>query len=117
MKNPRLDRSRPFGTIHPAHHGAFYEQDGVLFDVEENAIGTGATGAAKVAPSVSEAKENPKPAGPVDLAAWAKGEKYPFFAVKKATGEQFPDADTSNAKTIVAALIAAGIVTEDEATR
>ena len=29
-----LDRSRPFGTVHPPYEGAHFEQDGYHFDVE-----------------------------------------------------------------------------------
>lgn len=41
-----LDRSRPFGTIHPIHQGAAFVQDGVYFDAQGRQCG--ATPAAPV---------------------------------------------------------------------
>jgi hypothetical protein len=36
----RLDRSRAYGIILPSGGAAAYEQDGVLFDVHDNEVGS-----------------------------------------------------------------------------
>jgi hypothetical protein len=119
MTEPRLDKSRDFGTIYPPlDDGARFEQDGSLFGHDGRFISgpARASGAAKSAPKPAVPAAEPDEA--VNLVAWAKGEKnYPFFKVKKATKQAFPDADVSNAKTILAALIAGFIVGEDEVKR
>lgn len=30
----KLDKTRPYGTIHPPHNGAYFDQDGILFDAQ-----------------------------------------------------------------------------------
>lgn len=30
----KLDKTRPYGTIHPPHNGAHFDQDGILFDAQ-----------------------------------------------------------------------------------
>jgi hypothetical protein len=104
----RLNESKPYGTIHPPVDGAFYEQDGKLFGADMLELGkAGATkGAAKSAPSSSEAKKDSQVTD-VDLDAWAKGEvNAPWFAVKKAAHAKHPGIDTSSAAALKAALAA-----------
>ena len=106
----RLNESRPYGTIHPPLDGAFYEQDGKLFD--QNMIQMGSAGAAKGAAQAapSSSKANSTQSEEVDLDAWVRGEiKPPFFAVKRAALAQFPEIDTTNAGTIKAYLVANGM--------
>ena len=113
----RLNEDKPFGTIHPPTDGAYFEQDGKLFGHDKLQLGKAGAdkGAAQSAPSsTSEAKTETEFA-PVDLAAWLRGEiKPPFYKVKEAAREQFPDIDTTNAGTIKARLVAEGIGTEAE---
>ena len=106
----RLNEDRPFGTIHPPMEGAHYEQDGKLFGHDKVLMSKAgaAKGAAKSAPSSSEANNTPQPEE-LDLAAWMRGEiKPPFFAVKKAVLAKYPDIDTTNTATIKAALAELG---------
>lgn len=109
----RLNENRPFGTIHPPMNGAYYEQDGELFDHEKVAMrktAGAAKGAAKSAPSSSEANRNTSQASDLDLDAWVRGEvKAGWFAVKKAALAKFPDIDTTNAATVKARLVAEGV--------
>lgn len=102
----RLNESRPYGSIHPPLGGAFYEQDGKLFGHDMVLLSKAGAdkGAAKSAPSTSQAKtNNTTQAADLDLDAWAKGEiKAPFFAVKKAALAKYPDIDTTNSETIKA---------------
>jgi hypothetical protein len=120
MAEPRLDKSRDYGTIYPPlEDGSRFEQDGCLFGHDGRFIKgpARASGAAKSAPKPVVPPPEPDPNEAVDLVAWAKGRNYPFFKVKEAMKLAFPDADVSNAKAIVAALIAGSIVGEDEVTR
>ena len=65
----KLDRSRPFGTIHPHHNGAAFEQDGVFFDVYERAINPPKAKARKADPKPEgEAAETNPPAGETNAA-------------------------------------------------
>jgi hypothetical protein len=102
----RLNENRPYGSIHPPLDGAFYEQDGQLFDQNKVALNTAGAvkGAAKSAPSSSEAKKVSQ-TSEIDLDAWAKGEvNAPWFAVKKAALAKHPGIDTANADALKAAL-------------
>lgn len=152
MTNPRFDKNRSFGSIHPPVDGAMFEQDGCYFSgageflrrvgqepaarVQEEA---GAPAPVPPAPEVDPKLEaEPVMVAPVaktetetnkivaaalsaagvDLAAWARGEaNYPFFSVKKQAAGEYPDLDVSNTKTIVAGLVAAGIVAEADVKR
>lgn len=64
----KLDRNRPFGTIYPAHHGALYEQDGVLFGADERQIGPSQAPVTAPAKRTAPRKE-PTPAANPQLAA------------------------------------------------
>lgn len=142
MTNPKLDKSRPYGSIHPPFLGSMFEQDGCYFSgAGEFLFRSGQEPAARVqeeagapapvppAPLVDPkpvvapvvvtpaAKTEPVKEG-VDLAAWARGEaNYPFFSVKKQAAGEYPDLDVSNTKTIVAGLVAAGVVAEADVKR
>lgn len=136
MSNPRLDKSRHFGTIHPPYHKAMFEQDGHYFggsgdylfsqgqDPSRASAGKVKAGApapasqpapsSPAAPTTPPSNPAPHADGP-DLVAWAKGEiKLPFFTVKKTVGEAYPNIDTSNAKAIKAGLVEAGVVSSDD---
>jgi hypothetical protein len=121
MANPRLDKTRPHGSIHPPlEDGSFFEQDGAMFGHDGRFISGPARVKGAVVKAAPAPKEDEKPEDDeaVDLVAWAKKEKnYAFFKVKAAMTEAFPTADVTNSKTIVAALVAASIVGEDEAIR
>lgn len=142
MTNPRFDKTRSFGSIHPPVDGAMFEQDGCYFSgageflrrigqepaarVQEEA---GAPAPVPPAPPEAPKVEAPVVVAPaaktndatkdgVDLAAWARGEaNYPFFSVKKQAAGEYPDLDVSNTKTIVAGLVAAGVVAEADVKR
>lgn len=120
MAEPRLDKTQPYGTIYPPlDDGSRFEQDGCVFGHDGRFIRgpERAKGAAKSAPKPVEQPHESEPDEAVNLVAWAKGKNYPFFKVKEAMKAAFPDADVSNAKTILAALIAGSIVGEDEVAR
>ena len=130
MAKPRLDRDDPaLGTISPPFDGAFYYLHGHYFDAHGDYLRSdpgvkGDAGEAKAvagntaASSSPEAKKDPAAPVEVDLRAWAMKEaNYPFFQVKKAVKDRFPDADTTNTATTVEALIAAGVVEASEAQR
>lgn len=120
MSEPRLDKNRSFGTIHPPENGAYFDQDGCLFGHDGRFLSgpARARGAAKSAPEPAPVRKEEPEDEAVNLVAWARKEKnYPFFKVKEAMLKAFPGADVTNAKTIIAALIAKTIVGEDEAIR
>jgi hypothetical protein len=120
MADPRLDMSRPYGTIYPPlEDGSRFEQDGCVFGHDGRFIKgpARASGAAKSAPKPPVEQIEPQPDEAVDLVAWAKGRNYPFFKVKEAMKQAMPNADVSNAKTILAALIDGAIVGADEVGR
>lgn len=124
MAAPRFDPTRPFGTIHPPLEGAFYEQNGVLYDNEmqflrdpaakEAAKPASAPRTAPAKPAVVEPEGN----GEVDLAAWARKEKhYAFFTVKAAIVEKFPGAEVTDTKSAVAVLVEKGVLPAEEVGR
>lgn len=114
----RLNENRPYGTIHPPLDGAYYEQDGQFFDHEMVALNKAGAdkGAAKSAPSSSEAKKTTTTeATEIDLDAWAKGKvNAPWFAVKNAALAKYPGIATANAAALKAALAAQGESSEAE---
>ncbi|MBT1154372.1 hypothetical protein J1C56_02075 [Aminobacter anthyllidis] len=141
MTNPRFDANRPFGSIHPPYNGAMYEQDSCFFSgsyeflfregqqeparVQEKA---GAPAPVPPAPQQAPKVEAPVVVAPVaktepvkdgvDLAAWARGEaKYAFFSIKKEVAAAYPSIETTNAASIVAGLVAAGVVAEADVKR
>jgi hypothetical protein len=100
----RLDENKPYGLVFPAGtDGAYYEQDGRLFDKDKRLLGAESVEVAPVAASEpAPATEQEVPAAPepeviasvpggdveVDLQAWARGEvNYQFFKIKKAMAD------------------------------
>lgn len=123
MTTPRFDKSKDYGQVTPADDGAHYWQNGHYFGLDNGYLRSddagvkGAVKAAPVAPAADEPHVGEEDKS-VDLIAWAKKEKnYPFFSVKKAMEEAYPNSDTSTTKAIVAALIEAGSIGADEAKR
>lgn len=131
MDDPRLDRARPFGTIHPAYNGAQFEQDGCFFDgsgqylfrageAAQKPNAGQAAGAQAPASPMSETKEGEEANDdPQDqLKAWARGEvNIPFFNVKKLAASVAPGIDMKNAKAVLAGLIKAGVIAPEDAKR
>lgn len=58
----KLDKSRPFGAIHPPYKGAFFEQDGYFFDHEGNVVAELLTPAQKAKLSAPAKPKPPEPA-------------------------------------------------------
>lgn len=118
---PRFNPNRPHGTIHPPTDGAWYEQDGMLFNKDGKLV-SDPSRAAKSAPAeaADEADKdvsNP-PVAEIDLAAWAKKEvNYPFFSVAKAAADQFPGSNPSNSQEVLELLVQNGVVTAEEVAR
>lgn len=126
MTTPKLDRSKDFGTIWPPFEGALVEQGGhyfgsddvYRFSMNENGQRYDLGGKAPKAPAppASRSPTANGQANKVDLAAWARGEaKYVFGKVKKAVTEAHPNIDVANARSIRQGLVAAGVVTAEEA--
>lgn len=63
----KLDRSKPFGTVHGGST-AFFEQGGVLFDAQENEIKPAEPARQKPGPKpkAAEPVSPPEPLSPVD---------------------------------------------------
>lgn len=75
----KLDRDRPFGTIHPHYNGAAFEQDGIFFDVYERALPGQAKAKAEPAKPARKAKDEAKDEAKAADAAPA-GEPVPTAA-------------------------------------
>lgn len=58
----KLDRSRPFGVVFGDRNGIAYEQDGALFDIQDNLVG-----GAKPAKAAKAPKAAPVPEAPADV--------------------------------------------------
>lgn len=74
-----LDRSRPFGTIHPMHQGAAFAQDGLYFDAQGHQCG--ATSAAPVTRGPGRPRKQPLDEAPTTLPV------NPELAAQLADGE------------------------------
>lgn len=59
-----LDRSRPFGTVHPPYEGAHFEQDGYHFDVEGKLVEALLTVEQKNRLAAQKSKDKAKPPRP-----------------------------------------------------
>lgn len=71
-------------------------------------------------PDETDDIDTPEPADPdaIDFTLWASGEKnYPWFKVKRAASEMFPDIDTKNKDALLDGLISLGAVNEDSVKR
>jgi hypothetical protein len=126
MANPTLDRNRPYGLVLPAgsYLGAYYDQDGALYDGQDQLIVVGGSKKKEAAPvAVSEPAPATEQAPPVaaepapsivvddvDLAAWARGDaKYIFGKVKKAMAEAgYPTTSTTTAAQAREMILATG---------
>lgn len=92
-----LDQSKPYGYVTPPHFGASFKQDGVYFDGNGRYMPEHPDNVAfmEAGGKPSEAEQGVVPQnqveddGHVNLTAWLKGERYPWFSVQAAIQKRF----------------------------
>lgn len=119
-----LDRSRPFGTVHPPDQGAHYEQDGYPFDAQGKIVEALLTEDQKKAlekkpprpPAAPKAPKEPRPPNPgsasagggkddeggVNLEQWLRDQDSANFKdVRLAVKERYSVWETSRAEVVI----------------